>query len=192
MRERLGESDDSSEEEDDGGDGSTKPRQAAASSEGEDDERSLSPAAAAPAPKGRKGQQQQRQQSAEAAGAAGGYGKGRLLCKSVGGLRAGEPLLNYVICEDTCSCTVEVRRHTPLAQVVGCTARFLPPALKPNLKLPRASLMLMFFAEQKFPALCGSLRRSSSPWRRLASLCWKWLSRWRPSHWCHMCQAFRR
>lgn len=112
MRERLSESDESSDAEDDADDStpnktSDKSNKQLASSEGEDDEQTPPPPPAAAAKaSGRKSQQ--RQQSADTAGAAGGYGKGSVVRNSMGGKKPDDPLLNFVISEDTRSCNVEV------------------------------------------------------------------------------------
>jgi hypothetical protein len=128
MRERLGESDDS-DADDEGGSAPndrsrSQSRATTPASEGEDDAQ-LQPAAAAAAGKGKKARQQQQQQrqGGDAAGAAGGYGKGRTVRSSLGGKKADDPLLNYVVTEDGRSCNVEVSQWGGCLRAVVCCAR---------------------------------------------------------------------
>ena len=127
MRERLGESDDS-DADDEGGSAPndrsrSQSRATTPASEGEDDAQLQPAAAAAAAGKGKKARQQQQRQGGDAAGAAGGYGKGRTVRSSLGGKKADDPLLNYVVTEDGRSCNVEVSQWGGCLRAVVCCAR---------------------------------------------------------------------
>lgn len=124
MRERLGESsdDDESDEGDDATAGKRSSKKAGAAATKKQQQqggasRSVSPdtddAGASeegegPAAAGGKGSSASQRARQAAADVTGGFGRGRLMRGSAGGKKPDDPLLNYVLTEDTLTCTVEV------------------------------------------------------------------------------------